>query len=517
MAAGTEARAAAASTSVVVVVPGQETSQGGSGGRSSGVAIAEPIVDNAVGSLNVLPAGRVAAESDPRAPPRPSLLGGAPEVEAPGSVGTGVAAAVDGGSVFPPATTHRTAPLVGTNTAGDESSLAQPAYRDKAIEALIGVMRGLEFRFVLRTSPAPPCQLSPHPSNAAAGAATDCGRRGVDAAAGRTDVGGGGSGTTATAASKSAAESRGGGGGGWTVRVRSSRAEELLSDLLEREKTRFTQINRDGARALERLAVAIDKKGTPSNAATATTTTATSPFFLARTSFTATTAATAVPAVVVLTGSRNLPGAGQTAAGPGVASGASTSHFPLKLSGPGLGDKNSVFSMMIRGASLLGRHETATLLAVRCAEHFLDASDALASPRGPLGLGGGGGVGSPVKGMRRGGVGGSRNEGLGAVHLLLTSRAQGADRREVDVAVTTACAEFLAHALVVVIWAVPHATRAELFGDGGVGGGGNVGESRWQEGAAPAARVRRAAVLRCLARLMRHSMESDNARVRDKV
>lgn len=168
-----------------------------------------------------------------------------------------------------------------------------------------------------------------------------------------------------------------------------------------------------------------------------------------------------------------------------------------------------MFSMMLRGASLLGRHETAILLAVRCTEHFLDASHVLASPTGPLGLGGGV-VGSPVRGLRRGGGGGNRNEGLGAVHLLLTSRTQGGDRREVDVAVTTACSEFLAHALAVVIWAVPHATRAELLGDGGFGGSENVGESR----AAAAASVRRATVLRCLARLVRHSMESDNPRVR---
>ncbi|CAN0545128.1 unnamed protein product, partial [Ectocarpus sp. 8 AP-2014] len=250
------------------------------------------------------------------------------------------------------------------------------------------------------------------------------------------------------------------------------------------------------------------------------------PFFLARTSPTPATPAIAVPSVLASAGGRSDIAAPRlTTAGPSLPPGTSTAaavfggehellfrrrrrHVPLRLSGPGLGDQNSVFSMMLRGASLLGRHEIAVLLVVRCAEHFLDASDVLASPKGPLGIGGGGGGrrGSPAK-RRAGAAGRSGSEGLGAVHLLLTSRPPGADRRAVDAAVTSATAEFLAHALAVVVWAVPCAARAELFGDGGGGSDGR------REFAAAAAAARRASVLRCLARLMRHSMEDDNTRV----
>ena len=101
------------------------------------------------------------------------------------------------------------------------------------------------------------------------------------------------------------------------------------------------------------------------------------------------------------------------------------------------------------------------------------------------------------------------------MHLLLTSRQQGGDRRVVDASVSSACAEFLAHALAVVVWAVPHATRRGLFGDGDCGGGDVRRKSEGvREATAVSAAARRTSVLRCLARLMRRSMDSDNTRVR---
>lgn len=512
-------------TSSSVGVLARELGQGGSAGGGSGAAIADPAIGSAIDSPSVLPTERAAPQSGPRPPRRPIIFG---------ALGNGAAAAGGGETRPAPAITDRRAHPVAAAGAADATRSSPSGYRDEAIEALVSVMRGLESRFVVRASPTPASQLSRSPSKAIDDAAAGRGRVGDDAAEGA-----GGSGDAAAGVEpESAAACREGVGGGrgqgdgWSIRVRSSRAEELLSDLLEREKAGLAQVNRDGARALERLAASVDKERAPSNAATAAGVAA-PPFFLARTSCSSMTAAATAPAMVVLAGGR-ASGTEPASRDPGPTQGGSATsgvlrprpprrhrrHFPLELSGPGLGDKNSVFSMMLRGASLLGRHETAVLLAVRCAEHFLDASDVLASPRGALGLGGGGGggrAGSPGIGKKRLGIGGDRNDCLGAVHLLLTSRAQGADRRGVDAVLTSACSEFLAHALAVVVWAVPHAIRAELFGDGGGdgGGGGNGDENGTEAAVAAAAAARRASVLRCLARLMRHSMKSDNPRVRD--
>ncbi|CAM9141767.1 unnamed protein product [Scytosiphon promiscuus] len=431
----------------------------------------ETVIDGTPAPSVVGPAERVSTALVPLAQPL-SFTGGVGGAGAQGgnarseAIGTGDSARSESSAVAEARARPNGAGTVagGAGTAGG-SSLSPSAQRDQAIQALVGVMRGLEDRFVARALAAPPSQrlLSSHKPAVA---------ESIDARSGDTA-------TASSATSTSTAGSRGG-GRGWTVRIRPSRAEELLSDLLEREKASLSQVSRDGTRTLERrAAVTRGKERVPPDATAP-------PFFLARTSPTAATAAaaaTATPVVVALAGGRP----------PAISRDIQLllrrrrrQHFPLELSGVGLGEKNSVFSMMIRGASLLGRHETAVLLAVRCAEHFLESSDVLASPRGPLGLGGvGAGAGSPGKGNRRGGVGGRGNEGLGAVHLLLTTRAPGADRRRVDAAATSACAEFLAYSLAVVLWAVPYTARQKL----------------------------RASVQRCLARLMKHSMRSDSTRV----
>lgn len=492
------ARPGAASQSGANGKSGGTPGGGGSGGRDSGgsggggggvaAAVTESRVGDAPDSQSV-----VSAESN---------SSGAVRLAPGGGQGNGErslpSAAVDG-----------TAQPGGAGSGVEASSPQQQ--RDQALKALACVMRGLESRFVARApSASPPLQgsLSPPQSAAAAAAAGGPGAAGV------------------MAEPKSTAPATAGNRGGWTVRVLSSRAEELLSDLLEKEKTFLAQVNRDGARALERLAADLDKLNAAGACAATSAPPPPPPFFLARTSPAPATPTIAVPSVLASAGGRSDVAAPRlTTAGPSSPPATSTAaavsggelllqrqrrrrHVPLRLSGPGLGDQDSVFSMMIRGASLLGRHEIAVLLAVRCAEHFLDASDVLASPKGPLGIGGGGGrSGSPAK-RRAGAAGRSGSEGLGAVHLLLTLRPTGADRRAVDAAVTSAAAEFLAHTLAVVVWAVPYAARAELFGDGGGGGDG-----RREVATAAAAAARRASVLRCLARLMRHSMEDDNTRV----
>ncbi|CAM9213321.1 unnamed protein product, partial [Ectocarpus sp. 13 AM-2016] len=468
--------------------PGDGSSgSGGSGGSGGGVAaeVTESRVGDAPDSPSV-----VSAESNPVGSVRLAPGGGQGNGERSLPL-----AAVDG-----------TAQPGGTG-GGVKASSPPQQQRDQALKALACVMRGLESRFVARApSASPSFQGSISPPQSAAAAAVAGGPRAPD--------------VTAEPKSAAAARNR----GGWTARVLSSRAEELLSDLLEKEKAFLAQVNRDGARALERLAVELDKPNAAAAATSAPPPPPPPPFFLARASPAPATPAIAVPSVLASAGGRSdLAAPRVTTAGPSSPPGTSTAtavsggerellfrrrrrHVPLQLSGPGLGDQSSVFSMMLRGASLLGRHEIAVLLAVRCAEHFLDASDVLASPKGPLGIGSGSRRGSPAK-RRAAAAGRSGSEGLGAVHLLLTSRPPGADRRAVDAAVTSATAEFLAHALAVVVWAVPCAARAELFGDGGGGGDGR------REVAAAAAAARRASVLRCLARLMRHSMEDDNTRV----
>ncbi|CAM9884029.1 unnamed protein product, partial [Ectocarpus sp. 12 AP-2014] len=468
---------------------GGSSGGGGSGGGGVSAAATESRVGDAPDSQSV-----VSAENNPAGWARLALGGGQGNDD----------------RSLPSDGVDGTARLGGTG-GGVKASSPPQQQRDQALKALACVMRGLESRFVARAPTAsPPFQgsISPPQSAAAAAAAGGPGAPGV----------------TAEPNSAAAAGNR----GGWTARVLSSRAEELLSDLLEKEKAFLAQVNRDGARALERLAADLDKPNAAAAATSAPPPPPPPPFFLARTSPAPATPAMAVPSVLASAGGRSdLAAPRLTTAGPSSPPGTSTAaavsggerelllrrrrrHVPLRLSGPGLGDQNSVFSMMLRGASLLGRHEIAVLLAVRCAEHFLDASDVLASPKGPLGIGSGGGGrrGSPAK-RRAAAAGRSGSEGLGAVHLLLTSRPPGADRRAVDAAVTSATAEFLAHALAVVVWAVPCAARAELFGDGG--GGGD--DRREVAAAAAAAAARRASVLRCLARLMRHSMEDDNTRV----
>lgn len=502
--ARTEAAAAGAITSAVAPT-GLGRTQGGASEAS------EIAVGSASALRNVGSPGNGSTALVPLAQP-PSLAGGVSSAEARGGSARAEAAAAGDGerpvpSVVDARARHRG---VGADAGGVGAGilLSPSAQREQAIQALVGVMRGLENRFVARTSTAPPSQrlLSAQEPTLA---------ESMDArsdATGTSRVRESGAAST-PAATKSAAGSKGA-AGGWAVRVRPSRAEELLSDLLEREKASLSQVSRDGTRALERrAAAACSEEPVPPNATAP-------PFFLARTSPAATTAAVAAPAtpvVVALAGGRS-PATNKDIQL--LLRQRRRQHFPLELSSAGLGEKNSVFSMMLRGASLLGRHETAVLLAVRGAEHFLESFDVLASPRGPLGLGGvGGGAGSPGTGSRRGGVGGNGNEGLGAVHLLLTTRAPGADRRRLDTAVTSACAEFLAYALAVVLWAVPFTARQELFGDNAVGGhdagSGDGGGAVNERGRATVAR--RASVQRCLARLMKHSMRSDSTRVRRAV
>lgn len=396
--------------------------------------------------------------------------------------------------------------------------------KDKAMAALAAVMRGLESRFVAQQSPpsaATPVTSGVHVATSMANATTgsegergeflarSCGR-GVD----------GGSPVSPPAEY-----------GGWSAWIRPTRAEEILADLLEREKGRFAHVNRDGARAIEKWTAADGRVlSTPPM------------YFISQAMAVSsvptvvTAATTAVSSVKTAPSQRNSGGSSGKPSGTSRAltraPKASTTaprpntkvdirrqqqrHYPISLSAPGLGENASIFSMMLRGAALLDRHELAVLLAVRCADHFLDASDVLMSPRGPLGIAGRRSRPPGKGGGRGGGIG---NEGLGAVHLLLTTRDTGNDRRVVDTALKSACAEFLVHALTVALWAVPYATRVELFGlsTGGIGsedvghshGSGTELEHR--------AAVRRRSVLRCLSRLLKHSVDSENTRVRTEM
>ena len=485
---------------------------GGGKGPSEGGA------DTAADAPTV-PLEEVAADSRPH-PPRPASANGAPGGER--SVETASTAAGEEG---PSPTSVPDGTVISTSVGGATPSSSP---KDEAVAALMKVMQGLELRFVTR--PRLPSHFSPT-------AATDnflgavvspvSGQgpaiEGVDDA--ETDTAGG-VGVARSDGSKPGAPRH---GGGWSVLVRPARAEELLADLLEKEKSSFAQTNRDGAKALERWSSAGKGSGNGDVASTEP------PFFLAPamavsaalvTVAGGATAAAATPAAAVATGSEALlevagvttsagssstPAATSARAGPGSEpSPGQRWHFPLALSSTGLGEHTSVFSMMLRGASLLGRHETAVLLAVRCSEHFLDAFEVLTSPRGPLRVGGG--ARSPGKGAKKGPFG-SGNEGLGAVHLLLSSRQQGGDRRVVDASVSSACAEFLAHALAVVVWAVPHATRGELFGGGDGGDADGFMSEDGREAATIRAAARKTSVLRCLGRFMKRSMDSDNTRV----
>lgn len=438
---------------------------------------------------------------------------------------------------------------IGVAYEGDGKAASQPPIsspREEAISAMTAVMRGLESRFVVHTTSSAPLinvdlsqDIGTTPSAKEEGVGRDVGQ-------------------STGSSSRPSRE-----GTGWTVRVRPSRAEELLVDLLEREKACFPQINKDGARALERWTISSSGKDKDDNDEVSASSSASSAdeamfFFIAPAMAMSTT-----PIQVALEAARANEGAATsenpkgvtTAAVPAAAADSRSSegltaaeldpnpaekgvgttaatmsvreqkflqqrrHVPLEISAPGLGEKASVFSMMLRGAVLLGQYETAILLAVRCTEHFLDTVEMLASPRGPLGGsggGGGGGTGSPSPMRRSGGGKGAaagrdlgRNEGLGVVSLLLTSRDAGADRRTIDTATASACAEFLAHALTVAVWAVPFVLRVELFGSGG---GDDVHERDTGDRTGRAG-VRRASVLRCLARLMKHSMDTDNTRV----
>lgn len=475
---------------------------------------------NTAADAPTAPLEEVAAESRPR-PPRPVSSNETPDGER-GVVTMNTASGAAAGEERPSPSSTPDGTVISTSVGGGATPSSLPSPKDEAVAALMRVMQGLEMRFVARapsSSLGAPKSATDNFSGAAAAPAGGQGRE-IESVDAETDTAGG-VGAAKSDGSKQEASRR---GGGWSVLVRPARAEELLADLLEKEKASFAQTNRDGAKALERWSAAGKGNGNGSVASNEP------PFFLAPAMAASATLVpvagvpVAAPAAVVSTGGGTLlevagatPSAGSSST-PAVTSARAGAglerspgqrwHFPLALSSTGLGEHTSVFSMMLRGASLLGRHETAVLLAVRCSEHFLDASEVLASPRGPLSVGGG--ARSPGKGARKGGFG-NGNEGLGAVHLLLTSRQQGGDRRVVDATVSSACAEFLAHALAVVVWAVPHATRAELFG-GGDGGGGRKGEGA-REVAAVRAAARRTSVLRCLARLMRRSMDSDNTRV----
>ncbi|CAN0096468.1 unnamed protein product, partial [Ectocarpus sp. 8 AP-2014] len=198
---------------------GSGSSGGGGGGGGVAAAVTESRVGDAPDSQSV-----VSAESNPAGSAR----------LAPGG-GQG-----NGGRSLPSAAVDGTAQPGGTG--GGVKASSPPQQRDQALKALACVMRGLESRFVARAPLAsPPLQGSISPPQSAAAAAV-AGRPGAP-------------GVTAEPKSATAAGNR----GGWTARVLSSRAEELLSDLLEKEKAFLAQVNRDGARALERLAADLDK------------------------------------------------------------------------------------------------------------------------------------------------------------------------------------------------------------------------------------------------------------------
>lgn len=277
----------------------------------------------------------------------------------------------------------------------------------------------------------------------------------------------------------------------WSIRIPPHRMEELLADLLEREKAFLSKINREGALALQTSASTTSTDSNSSSAPHAASATA-----LSRQAG----SARAVKAGGELGKEARPPCGGDiAAASDGTSSVSSGScqqspvlvpgHFPLAISGPGFGTHGSVFSMMLRSALIVGRYETAVLLAVRCAEHMLDLVETLSSPRGPL----------RVR---------EETKRLGMVSLLLTSQMEpgGAARRQVDAATTSACSEFLAYSLSVALWATPHQIRAELFG-GPKGDDATITVTR-------PGRARRNSVLRCLARIIKYSMDSDNVHVR---
>lgn len=465
---------------------------GGSGdkakeGRATGDAAANGLAVPATSSKGI-PADSLPETAFPSSVP-PSSEGG-------GNVGVDITTATD----------------VVRSTPGGEVPVSTGSRKDEALAALATLFRGLESRFVARarpTSALPPLRPNSSTAEVPTGGQGEY-PPGVGSAEGSAKCG-------VEARSNSSLLGVPGGVEGWTVRIRPARAEELLVDLLEREKGHLPQVNGDGARALERWMTA-------NNDASATS----SPFFIAPI-LAVSSAPTIVAAaagiaqsIPVASGGGKPPGfaGGPLGAREGIALENSASaaenkgiglkahgsrHFPLPLTAPGLGENSCVFSMILRGALLLDRHETAVLLALRCAEHFLDASDLLASPKGPLSFDKGGS--SPARGNRRGG--GHGNEGLGALHLLLTTREPEADRRVVDAAATSACAEFLAHALAVALWAVPHTTRGHLLGSSDVDGKMGDGER--------VASTRKGSVLRCLARLMKHSVDGANTRVRGGV
>lgn len=254
----------------------------------------------------------------------------------------------------------------------------------------------------------------------------------------------------------------------WSIRFSPHRMEELLADLLEREKAFFSKVNKEGAEELEQiLGSAAADSVSSSSAVNAPVQSATSVVDASTRAGLVRTAATVGESSKE---ERSSDKSTRAVAEPG--------HFPLPISGRGLGTHGSVFSMMLHSALVLGRYEMAVLIAIRCVEHMLDAAEMLSSPRGPLR------VRRDVK-------------ELGMVALLLTSQVEsaGVARRQLDMAATSACSEFLAHAVSVALWATPREIRAELFG-------GCKGSAR------------RSSVLQCLSRIMRHSMKTDNVRVR---
>lgn len=386
-------------------------------------------------------------------------------------------------------------PLASTTTAGEATS------NEKACAALESLLRGLESRFLERV-PLTPTGVD---VMTAAGAAAVTSPTATKASGGIDSAGGQPEGKAA----------RTGTGGGWSFRVSSRRAEEVLAELLEREKELFTQTNQEGARAHKSWEAGLTIGSFPSPTAQDTSfeplahgASATGSSVAAATVTTVgDKGAKAMPATAP-PGAVEAPGAIMAGCGVGGAEGSQQlsrqhqRHYPLDLSGSGLGGNASVFAMMVRSGLILGRHEMAVLLTVRCAEHFLDVADLLASPRGPLSERGGG------KGGRA--AGRSRTEGLGAVALLLTSQEAGAERRT-DAATTSACCEFLAHALATVVLAIPHEARRQLFG--GDGGTRDSGKSAAGRVGTVAASARRTSVLRCLSRLTRYSMDTDNIRV----
>lgn len=406
-------------------------------------------------------------------------------------------------------------------SAGAGAQVPTSTPKDKAMAALAAVMRGLESRFVVQQSP--PSVATPVTSGVHVAASVANATTGSEGERGELLAGSCGKRVDGGSSVSSPAEY-----GGWSAWIRPTRAEEILADLLEREKGRFAHVNRDGARVIEKWTAADGRAlSTPPM------------YFISRARAVSSVPTVGAGATTVVSSVRTAPSQRNSSGGSGKPSGTSRAitrapkasttaprpdtkvdirrqrqrHYPISLSAPGLGENASIFSMMLRGAALLDRHELAVLLAVRCADHFLDACDVLGSPRGPLGIAGRRSRPPGKDGGRGGGIG---NEGFGAVHLLLTTRDTGNDRRVVDTALKSACAEFLVHALTVTLWAVPYATRVELFGLGTGGiGREDVGHSHGSGmDLERRASVRRRSVLRCLSRLLKHSVDSENTRVR---